>query len=183
MKTQRLRLGLVATLWVAALVIIGGAVYSPYFAERGPLRPDFTMPDLDGQPHRIGDYAGQVVMINFWASWCAPCRREMPLLIAAQERFGDQGLQIMGVAVDHPRAARAFARNHDTNYPILIGTEQAAKIQDQYTGENDPPGVLPYTVILNRNGRIVQRIAGQLHSNQIARIIRPLLHDNSPKTP
>lgn len=165
---------------ILGLIIIVLAVAAGVFiywqaGEDAPMRPDFTLADLNGQPRSISDFDGQVVVLNFWASWCKPCRDEVPMLIDAQNEFGDQGLQIIGLAVDTPEAAGAFAKEYDINYPVLANPTEGARIQDRYTGKGTPAGVLPYTAIIDRQGRVVSHMAGALNHARLAAIVQPLL--------
>lgn len=165
-----------------ALVVAGGALVYWQAGDDTPRRAPFTLADLAGQPRSISDYDGQVVVLNFWASWCKPCREEVPMLIAAQNEWGDRGLQILGIAVDQPEAARAFARAYAINYPILADATEGARIQDRYTSEGAPAGVLPYTAIIDRRGAVVEQIAGALSHRQLAAIVQPLLEKPAPAT-
>lgn len=165
-----------------ALAVAGGVFVYWQAAEDTPMRPDFTLADLSGQPRSIGDFDGQVVVLNFWASWCKPCRDEVPMFIDAQNEFGDRGLQIIGLAVDTPQAARGFAKEYGINYPVLANLTEGARIQDRYTGEGSPAGVLPYTAIIDRDGHIVTRIAGALNHARLAGIVQPLLEKQRSAT-
>ena len=167
---------------VIALLLGGGAIAYWQAADDTPRRPDFSLTDLDGQTHAIGDYDGQVVVLNFWASWCKPCREEVPMLIDAQNQWGDEGLQILGVAVDTPDAAGAFAADYAINYPVLADATEGARVQDRYTAEGAPAGVLPYTAVIDRNGRVVARIAGALNHRKLADIVQPLLENEASAT-
>lgn len=176
------RLRNVLGLALIALVIVAAALVYRQAADDTPMRAPFTLTDLNGTPHAIGDYDGQVVVLNFWASWCKPCREEVPMLIAAQKQWGEHGLQILGVAVDTPEAARAFARDYAINYPVLADAIEGARIQDRYTAKGTPAGVLPYTAIIDRDGRVVERIAGALTHRQLAAIVQPLLENAASAT-
>jgi peroxiredoxin len=176
----RLR-NIIGLVLIALLVTLGTQAYR-LAAEDTPRRADFTLADLSGQPVSIGDYDGQVVVLNFWASWCKPCRDEVPMLIDAQNQWGDQGLQILGVAVDTPEAARAFAADYEINYPVLANPTEGARIQDRYTAEGTPAGVLPYTAVIDRDGRVVKRIAGALDHRRMADIVQPLLENEASAT-
>ncbi|MES1929474.1 thioredoxin [Salinisphaera dokdonensis CL-ES53] len=165
-----------------ALFVAGGSLAYWLAAEDHPVRPDFSLPDLQGNPHAIGDYDGQVVVLNFWASWCKPCREEVPMLIDAQNEWGDEGLQVIGLAVDPPEAARDFAADYNINYPVLADPTEGARIQDRYTAEGTPAGVLPYTAIIDRDGHIVARIAGALNHAKLADIVQPLLENEASAT-
>ncbi|MES1941915.1 thioredoxin [Salinisphaera sp. T5B8] len=166
---------------LAAVVVAGVFVYWNSANEK-PYRPDFTLADLDGEPHAIADYDGQVVVLNFWASWCKPCREEVPMLIDAQREYADQGLQIIGIAVDKPEAAAEFAKRYDINYPVLADATEGARIQDRYTAEGAPAGVLPFTAIIDRNGKVVARIAGALNHARLSDIVQPLLEKSASAT-
>ncbi|MES1952579.1 thioredoxin [Salinisphaera sp. S4-8] len=166
---------------LAAVVVAGVFVYWNSANEQ-PYRPDFTLADLDGKPHAIADYDGQVVVLNFWASWCKPCREEVPMLIDAQREYGDQGLQIIGIAVDKPVAAAEFAKRYDINYPVLADATEGARIQDRYTAEGAPAGVLPFTAIIDRDGKVVARIAGALNHARLSDIVQPLLEKSASAT-
>src|SRR6202453_1952711 len=117
--------------------------------------PDFALQSLDGKTVRLSDFRGKAVLLNFWATWCGPCKIEMPWFVDLQKQYGPQGLQIVGVAMDDASKEdiAKFAKDMGVNYPILIGKES---VGDQYGGVN----ALPETFIIGRDGKIVDKILG-----------------------
>ncbi len=134
--------------------------------------PPFELSDMDGQAHALADYRGKVVMINFWATWCPPCRREIPAFIRLQETYQDQGFTIIGIAIDTKQNAIDFVDPMGINYPILIGETQGIDLAMAY---GNRLGVLPYTVIVDRNGKIVYTHRNELTFEEAEKIIKPLL--------
>ena len=135
-------------------------------------RPSFALPDLAGKERRMDEWDGEVVLLNFWASWCPPCRREIPAFIDLQEDFGDEGLQIVGVAIDDRQAVIDFTDPMGVNYPILLGGEEGIGIAEAY---GNRMGVLPYTILVDREGRIVNRWREELSYDEVSEAIDPLL--------
>jgi thiol-disulfide isomerase/thioredoxin len=121
----------------------------------GKPAPDFTLESLDGKNIQLSGYKGQAVLLNFWATWCGPCKIEMPWFVELQKEYGPQGLQIVGVAMDDASKEdiAKFAKEMDINYPILIGKEA---VGNDYGGVN----VLPTTFFIDRDGKIVAREFG-----------------------
>ncbi|HVG20415.1 MAG TPA: TlpA disulfide reductase family protein [Blastocatellia bacterium] len=119
---------------------------------------------------RLGDYKGKVLLINFWATWCAPCRAEMPDLVKLQKQFGPRGLQVLGITYPPQNRAsvRQIAGELKINYPILLGGGKTAS--DYNVGE-----VLPSTVVVDREGMIRARILGILEPEEFDEQVRPLL--------
>src|SRR5687767_5345616 len=89
---------------------------------------EVTLPDLDGVPQALAQWRGKVVVVNFWATWCAPCREEIPLLVKLQARHRDRGLQLVGIAIDRPDKVRPYAKEMGMNFPILIGNLEAVDL-------------------------------------------------------
>ena len=116
-----------------------------------------TLPDLDGRPQRLEQWRGKVVVVNFWATWCAPCREEIPLLIKLQKKYGAEGLQLVGVAIDQAEKVRPYAAELGMNFPILMGGVETIELSRTL---GNRAGVLPFTVILGRDGRIAAREVG-----------------------
>ncbi len=131
----------------------------------------FSMPDLAGHVRPVSTWDGKTVLLNFWASWCGPCRQEMPLLVKAQRRYAAQGLQIVGIAIDSPGAARRFARSMHVDYPILVprSQEKGISLAGAY---GDSIGGLPYTVIYGPRGTVLAAHAGELHEAELEALIR-----------
>lgn len=122
--------------------------------------PPFTLADRDGHPTPVSTWQGRSLIINFWATWCAPCRREMPLLQDIdRERSGD-GFRVIGIAVDHRDAVVAFADALQIRYPLLIGEDDALGVA---AAVGLPNPVFPFTVFTDRQQRIVALYVGQLH--------------------
>jgi thiol-disulfide isomerase/thioredoxin len=136
------------------------------------MRPDFTLADLQGTPRSIGEWDDSVLMVNFWATWCPPCQREIPAFMELQEAYGEQGFQIVGVAIDDPDRVQEYAEEMGINYPILVGELDAVEVSQAY---GNRIGALPYTVIADRSGRIVYTHRGELHKEDAERILLPLL--------
>ncbi|VAX14562.1 hypothetical protein MNBD_GAMMA24-2731 [hydrothermal vent metagenome] len=137
-----------------------------------PHRPDFSLPDLDGKLQSINNWNGNVIVVNFWASWCPPCRREMPSFIRLYKNYQKQGFVILGIALDDPQSVRKFLDPIGINYPILLGEEAGIKISNAYGNEL---GALPFTVVIDRKGRIIRSHPGELSYQQIEAMITPLL--------
>lgn len=139
--------------------------------------PDAELPavellDLNEHPHRLDDWRGQVVLVNFWASWCEPCREEIPLLNQLQQRYAAQGLQVVGVAVDDEAAVAQFQTEQPLNYPVLLAPEAGFALMDEL---GDQAGVLPYSALFDRSGRLVRTQAGSLTAEQADALLTPLL--------
>ena len=133
--------------------------------------PDFSLESLDGKTTRLSDFRGKAVLLNFWATWCGPCKIEMPWFVDFQKQYGSQGLQIVGVAMDDASKEDIgkFARDMGVNYPILIGKEA---VGDQYGGI---PG-LPETFLIARDGKIVDKIIGLRGKAEIEDAIKKALN-------
>jgi peroxiredoxin len=136
----------------------------------GDLRPDLALDDLDGKEHRLSEFHGKRVLINFWASWCAPCLSEMPALQAAQHKFGDQGAIVLGIAMDEPARVHAFLAGHPVDYPILIGQMDSPSTSLRF---GDIDKVLPFSVLLDERGRVLAVHRGPLDIVQLAKWLSP----------
>jgi thiol-disulfide isomerase/thioredoxin len=132
--------------------------------------PQFELKDLEGRTVRLSDYRGKVVLINFWATWCPPCRAEMPELVRLQREHASQGLQIIGITYPPERKDRVqrFARSLKVNYPIILGTRE---IKARFSSEE----TLPLTVVINRDGKVSDIISGILLREEFDEKIKPLL--------
>lgn len=122
---------------------------------KGKAAPDFSLQSLEGQTVRLSDFRGKAVVLNFWATWCAPCKIEMPWFMELQKEYGAQGLQVLGVAMDDasPEDIGKFAKDLGVDYPILIGHEA---VGNAYGGVQ----FLPATFYIGRDGRVVDRVFG-----------------------
>lgn len=127
----------------------------PETPKAGSAAPDFTLHDLKGKGVQLSSFKGKAVIVDFWATWCEPCKIEMPWLVDLQKKYGSQGLQIIGVAMDDAdeQTIGAFAHKMGVNYPVLKGTEAVA---DLYGGLDS----LPATFFLDRSGKIVDVAVG-----------------------
>lgn len=127
---------------------------SPHLSQSSPA-PDFSLEALDGKTMRLSDFRGKAVLLNFWATWCGPCKIEIPWFVDLQKEYGAQGLQIVGVAMDDASKEEIgkFAQDMGVNYPILIGKESVGQ---EYGGVDG----LPESFLIARDGKIVERIIG-----------------------
>jgi thiol-disulfide isomerase/thioredoxin len=131
-------------------------------------RIDFTLPDLEGNDHQISEWDGKARLINFWATWCAPCRREIPLLKKTQTAHAENNLQVIGIAVDDLEPVIAYAEEAEFNYPVLIGQEDAMAAAE--ASGIDFIG-LPFTMIVAPDGQLIKAHIGEIHEDQMALII------------
>jgi len=141
------------------------------YAGVGDRRPDFTHAGVNGQLWRADDFDGRPTLVNFWATWCKPCLREMPLLQSLSETYSEQ-LDVVGIAIDDPGQVGEFVAELGISYPILIGTSDVRETQ---RGFGNPDGMLPYSVVVDAGGIIRWRHLGELDQPMLDEALRPLL--------
>ncbi len=119
------------------------------------IAPDFTLQSLDGKTVHLSDFRGKAILLNFWATWCEPCKVEMPWIVDLQQKYASEGLQVVGVAMDDasPDEIAKFTRQMGVNYPVVIGKDAVA---DSYGGLP----FLPTTFYIGRDGKIVDKVLG-----------------------
>jgi thiol-disulfide isomerase/thioredoxin len=142
--------------------------------------PEFSLGDRVGKPTPISTWQGKSLIINFWATWCAPCRREIPLLESLSRDWGKRNVQVVGVAVDYRDKVLAYANDLKIPYPILIG-EQDALDAAATLGVESP--VFPFTVFTDRRGQIVTLFVGELHKPQADLILSVVQNVNEDRIP
>ena len=136
--------------------------------------PQFELKDINGRTVRLSDYHGKVVLINFWATWCPPCRAEMPDLVRLQREHRQKGFQIIGITYPPERndRVRRFARSLKVNYPIILGTRQ---LKARFSSDE----TLPLTIVIDRDGKVSNIIVGILLREEFDEKIKPLLMKNA----
>jgi thiol-disulfide isomerase/thioredoxin len=165
-----------ARAWIAfGLIALTALAAGVFVAERlratsigGDAEPFFsqTFDDLDGRAEAMTRWRGQVVVVNFWATWCAPCVEEMPLLQSIQDEYSARGVRVVGLGIDTPSALRHFRDQHRLSLPLYAAGAQGSELGRALGNRG---GALPYTVLVDRNGRIVAARLGQLKAAELRR--------------
>jgi thiol-disulfide isomerase/thioredoxin len=124
--------------------------------------PEFTLADLRGRPQKLSNWPDRPLLVNFWATWCGPCRSEIPLLIKLRKQHANEGLEIVGIAVDHVEAVRAYAQEIGIDYPVLVGEQEGLDA----IGAFGMQPVFPFSVFADRQARIVAIRVGELHEDE-----------------
>jgi cytochrome c biogenesis protein CcmG, thiol:disulfide interchange protein DsbE len=131
--------------------------------------PDFSLQDLEGRQLDLANYRGKVVLLNFWATWCAPCRSEIPHFVELQDTYREQGLQLIGISMDDgPKPVQEFYRAFKMNYPVAVGTEQVAEAYGGVLG-------LPITFLIGRDGQIAAKFTGAVELAVVEQEAKKLL--------
>jgi thiol-disulfide isomerase/thioredoxin len=173
---RRLQVGIF--LLVAALAGIAG-----FYFNRAGLNPHAvkdeahrvmleSFPDLSGKSQAMSQWSGKVLVLNFWATWCAPCREEIPALMNVQHKYASRGVKIVGIAVDNVAKVRDYADKMSIDYVLLIAGIEALDLSKDL---GNGTGVLPFTVVLDRSGRVAYSHAGALTEVLLGPILTPLL--------
>lgn len=149
-----------------AAAVLGGLAYR-WTSSRQPIDArlaEVSFNDLDGTPQRMDQWAGQILVVNFWATWCPPCKEEMPEFSRAQEEWGPRGVQFVGIAVDDPSEVRAYLATNPVSYPILMGERDGA---EWATRLGDVFQVLPFTAVIDRSGQVVRSRSGAYSRDEL----------------
>ena len=167
---------LVTYLMVAALALIAGIAISLYWAPENLTHPkngltpliDQPLIDLTGSTRHLREWEGKVLLVNFWATWCAPCREEIPLIQQAREQYKDREFEVIGVAVDVEQSVEEYRNELAIEYPLLLVQGDPTGLLSSF---GDEQGVLPHSAILGRKGEILATHTGPLTSDQLEQLI------------
>jgi thiol-disulfide isomerase/thioredoxin len=155
----------------AAGFLVGPLLLKDKGREDGALR-SVTLVDLAGKARQATEWDGRILVWNFWATWCTPCREEIPLLAAASQKYGPSGVEIVGIAVDSAAKVRQFSSSFNIPYPILIAEAEGLELMRRLGNSS---GGLPYTVIVDRQGGVIRRKLGALKQAELDAILGPLI--------
>src|SRR5687767_11949641 len=127
--------------------------------------------DLDGRPRRLLEWQGRVLLCNFWATWCAPCREEVPILVSAKQHWAAYGFEVVGIGIDSADKMREFSKTHKINYPVLVADATALELVRKL---GNRAGGLPYTVVLDATGAVARRHVGAFTAPDLRRLLESL---------
>ncbi|QOJ22230.1 MAG: TlpA family protein disulfide reductase [Gammaproteobacteria bacterium] len=139
-----------------------------------------SLPDIHGENQAVSQWLGKVMVVNFWATWCTPCQEEIPEFVEAQQKYRDQGLVFIGIALDQADKVKMFSQEFGINYPVLVGSLNSWSLA-QAAGNR--LSVLPYTVVINRSGEIVETYVGRVNLKKLEKLVIPLLKENPQAQP
>ncbi len=163
-------------------MLFAGAGYLSYEWRAGARAPDpaatgqivlaAKFKGLDDKLQALEQWRGKVLVLNFWATWCAPCREEIPVFIKFQDQYGARGVQFIGLAIDQKERVGPYARDIGINYPVLVGGLEGMDFARQV---GNVRGVLPFTLVLDRSGKIATTEIGILRPEKLESLLKPLL--------
>lgn len=154
---------------LAALLALAGGIFTKQLLSslentRPVAMPSFALPDITGKQRDSSEWKGKILVINFWATWCPPCRKEIPEFIAAQTELAPQGVVFIGIAIDEEKAVKNYAEDMAINYPVLIANATGIELAKEF---GDSMEAVPFTVIINREGQIVFRKPGEVSKSEL----------------
>lgn len=173
MKRNAFLVGAIALLFAGIGMYFGSQHHMPTEPESAAVSSLFAqeMADADGKMHKLSQWQGKTLIVNFWATWCAPCVEEMPELSALQTELAPKGIQILGVGIDSPSNIREFATKYKITYPLYIAGMTGTELSRQFGNQT---GGLPFTVIIGPKGDIKKTYLGRLKMDQLRSDIQAL---------
>lgn len=173
MKKNNVLYGVVAIVFVAI-----GVFFANHHTSTVPAQGDavsrlfsYTMNDTAGRPQALAQWKDKLLVVNFWATWCAPCVEEMPELSELQPEIAASKIQIIGIGIDSPANIAEFSRKHNITYPLYVGGMDASELSRQLGNQ---AGGLPFTVLIGRNGQVKKTYVGRLKMNQLRKDLATL---------
>ncbi|MFM8340633.1 MAG: TlpA family protein disulfide reductase [Methylomonas sp.] len=163
----------VQTYWlkhIALAALIAGILFSIKHNDKQRIDTSIMLIDLQENSHKLEEWKGKWVILNFWATWCQPCREEIPSFIKLQSEFKDNNLQVIGIAIDQIEDVNEFVKSYSFNYPILIGQDQAISLAVQLGNQRQG---LPFTVLISPSGKVLNRHLGAINHPQLQEFINP----------
>lgn len=161
---------------IAFIALAAGLFVRQYLAVAEPSQPapqlNFSLPDLADKPQSVTQWQGKILIINFWATWCPPCLKEVPEFIKLQDEYKDKGVQFVGIAIEEKQSVEDYLKRIKINYPVLIGGEGATMLAQQL---GNVINTVPFTVIINQQGQIVHHQLGELTREKVLEVIGSLL--------
>jgi len=170
MSSKRLIIYGIVALCLLGLYVAGRrTAQKPKPTAPGNAAPEFTVTDIDGKKLALSDYKGKVVLLDFWATWCTPCRAEIPHFVEMQQKYGPQGFQVIGISMDDDaKPVKEFYRQFNMNYPVAVGDDKLAQSFGGVLG-------LPVNFIIDREGRIHAKYLGATDVSVIDKAVSDLL--------
>ena len=165
-------------LGVVAIAFTGLGIYASLDPSQPPSQASSiaalltqSLPDINGQPQNLGQWKKRKLIVNFWATWCAPCVQEMPELSALQSEITSKNIQIIGVGIDNAANITQFSTKHQINYPLYVAGPEAVTLLSQF---GNPAGGLPFTLLIGEDGQIKRTYLGRLRLEQLRRDLQGL---------
>jgi len=162
--------------FVSALALVGGIFVQTLSVknETNTAIPalEINLPDITGKQRSISEWQGKIQIINFWATWCPPCLKEIPEFIKLQAEYKDKNVQFIGIAIEDQAAVEQYLKTIAVNYPMLIAGDEGISLSQQL---GNIVNAVPFTLIVNQHGQIIHRQPGELSNEKIIEIITPLL--------
>ena len=172
--------------WVVFSVVLGQGIFqcSEPSSESGRVpkeesfAPSFVLPDIMGEKVKFSEFQGKAILLNFWATWCAPCRREVPRLNELYEKHAKEGLVVIGISLDYgkPEVVRDFLQGKKIAFVILMGNKEIVGTYGRIPGFGSIRGI-PTTYLIDRKGRVVQKFVGSTSEKRMEEALRPLLNE------
>lgn len=171
-RREALLLGAAGIAAAAAGFLIGPLLLGRDGGREAELLGSASFPDLESRPRRLSEWRGKVLVCNFWATWCTPCREEIPMLVGLRGKYQAKGLEIVGIAIDNAAKVRDFSASFKISYPVLVADAGGL---DLMRGLGNQGGGLPYTIVADRDGEVVYRKLGLLKQGDLEPMIESLL--------
>ena len=165
-------------IYILAIVFLGFSIFRIFLmpSEKNviPATPLFTsiINDPEGKPQDLKQFQNKIIVLNFWATWCEPCREEMPELSSFYTENKSKNVVVVGIAIDEAKAVKSYLKKTKVMYPILVDEDKGVILSKNLGNDQ---GILPYTVIINSKGSIEKTILGRVHKDQLDAILKPLL--------
>jgi len=164
----------------ALLSLSAGMLFKYYQIQQTVQQPaspllSIRLPDSEGKLHDLSEWQGKILIINFWATWCPPCLKEIPEFIRLQDELRGKGIQFIGIAIEDQASIVSFLQKTPINYPVLIGGDAAISLSQQL---GNLVNAVPFTLIVDSQGMIVHRHPGELSRQKLMQIVNPLLAEN-----